>query len=145
MIKIYCDSGGYDRRLKKLNCQIELLNFDHGENKIRKIRSARPSAIEFDAPYVTYDDPRVIYDEGESEKLEKILSIIGRNNLFDAKHLDAAYKSGCDFFLSRDKDDILSNRNKLETELGYKIYHPDQEFEEFQKELCARSTVQAES
>ncbi len=134
MKKIYCDSGGYDPRLKKLVGQIEIVNFDHGENKIRATKNANPSAIEYDESYITYDDERVIYDERASEKFENILVIIGKSNLLDAKHLDAAYKNKCDYFFTRDKGDIINHREQLEKELGLKIYNPHQKFDDFLKD-----------
>ena len=135
MKKIYCDSGGYDPRLKKLGTQIEVINFDHGENKIGAVKSATPSAIEYDASYVTFDDARVTYDEGASEKFKYILNIVGKNNLTDAKHLDAAYKSKSDYFFTRDKGDIVSHREQIEKELRLKVLNPDQEFDNFLKDL----------
>ena len=106
MKKVYCDSGGYDPRLKKIVSQVEVINFDHGENKIGAAKSATPSTIEYDTPYVTFDDMRVTYDEGQSEKFECTLNIVGKINLIDAKHLDAACKSKCDYFFTSDKRDI---------------------------------------
>ncbi len=135
MKKVYCDSGGYDPRLKKLVEQVEVVNFDHGENKIKATKSATPSAIEYDASYASYDDARITYDEESSEKFESILNILGKNNLVDAKHLDAAYKSKCDYFFTRDKGDIINHREQIEKELGLKIYNPDKEFTDFLKNL----------
>lgn len=128
MVKAYCDSGGYDRRFKDLGEQVELVNFAHGENLIRATKTVAPSVAEYDSAYLTYDDEHVEYDQCGSEKFEKILVIVGKNNLTDAKHLDAAYKAGCEYFFTRDKGDIIDKRKQLEIELGFKIYNPVEEF-----------------
>lgn len=66
-----------------------------------------------------------------SNKYQEIQRVIGKQHEQDVKHLDAAYKSKCQCFLTRDKDDIYSKKAELEKLLGMKIYHTDDDWQSF--------------
>jgi hypothetical protein len=60
-----------------------------------------------------------------------ILEIVGGRNRRDALHTDSAYKSSCRAFFSRDRKDIISNRQALESLLGIRFFHPDDDWSAF--------------
>lgn len=133
-MKIYCEHGAFRPELHRLRGEgrLQIVNFPYDE-RTRRANMADPS----DA---TWDDlGRVVWDELEaswddfdaSEKYQEIETIIGRANDKDVKHVDAAYKSGCRCFFSRDKGDILSKKSKLEDLLGMKFFHPDEDWHSF--------------
>jgi len=100
------------------------------ENRNRRIKQrARPSKISADATFITADDGTFRISEAESEKYEDIRRIVGRNHEFDAGHIDAAYKTGCEFFFTTDKSDILGKAKQLEGLLGIKFLHPREDLE----------------
>jgi hypothetical protein len=147
MIKVYCDTGGYLKKLKELESKglISVHQFKY-ENRNNKIQSeVIPSDLsygdtlnysygELEKTIITYGDM-----ERKSGKLEAILSIVGNENKDDARHIDAAYLTGCSVFLTTDKNDIWSNRVKLKELLGISVFLPKLEWECFEtlvRESC---------
>lgn len=61
----------------------------------------------------------------------RIREIVGGHNEFDVRHIDSAYKTGCKYFFTRDKGDILRHRTKLNELLGIRFFHPDDDFADF--------------
>ncbi|MFQ5729709.1 MAG: hypothetical protein ACE5GN_05050 [Waddliaceae bacterium] len=137
MVNVYCEHGAFRKELKSLvdNGQINLIMFPY-ENKNKKIKDmSLPSEAEWsDLKNVTWDSaPRPWDDYGGSEKYHAIQHLLGKQHEKDVKHIDAAYKSKCQCFLTRDKGDILSKKYELENLLGIKIYHPDDDWVLFLK------------
>ena len=62
-------------------------------------------------------------DFTDSDLLPNITSIIGKTNRRDILHIDSAYKTGCQIFLTSDKKDIWSKRSDLEPLLSMKIFY----------------------
>ena len=128
MIKIYCDNGACPNELKTLQKKgsIELVMFKY-ENKNRHIKnSGQPSAATWnDMKNYTWDDvPGTWDDYNASDKYEEIVAIVAlENKRVDILHLESAYKTGVDAFITNDKDDILSYRDQLEKALGFRFFH----------------------
>ena len=137
MMKIYCGNGACPAELKELQKigAVELIMFKY-ENKNRHIKnSGQPSAATWkDLGNYTWNDvPGTWDDYRESEKYKEIINIIDlENKRVDILHLDSAYKSKADAFITNDKDDILSYRVELEKALGFKFFHTS-EIEELVK------------
>lgn len=135
MIKVYCDNGAFKKELISLEKQgvVEVVMFPY-ENLNRKIRSTGlPSEATFaDLDNFTWGTlPGTFGDYAGSDKYTAIMSIIGRQHRRDVLHLDSAYKSECRCFLTRDKTDIYANQEALSNLLGLKIYHSDDDWENF--------------
>jgi len=73
----------------------------------------------------------------ESDKHVEIERIIGRSNRRDVLHIDSAYRSGCVCFFTRDRGDILAKRTELESLLGIRFFHPDDDWDRFSDFLNA--------
>ena len=58
-----------------------------------------------------------------SDKFDEIQSIVGSSNMRDAKHLDSAYRAGCSVFLTSDKDDLWSKRERIRHSIGIAVLH----------------------
>jgi hypothetical protein len=145
MIRVYCDTGAFRSELVQLEQagRIAVHQFKY-ENQNRRIRlSAIPSDLRYDdlAHYtygelgttefqkdLTYDDLGL-----QSEKLNEILRIVGRQNRQDARHLDSAFMTACRAFLTSDKGDIWSKRCELKAFLGFSIFYVGTEWDDF---LC---------
>ena len=62
---------------------------------------------------------------------DRIRQIVGRQNDFDVRHIDSAYKTGCRFFFTKDKNNILRKRGELFSLLGVTFYHPEDDWADF--------------
>lgn len=126
-MKIYCDTGGYQKAFKTLqrNGLVELCTFQY-ENKNKHIAdSGIPSNATYaDLKNYSYSDlSEISYsDFSGSDKYTQILSILGLENRVDILHLDSAYKSQCEIFVTSDKHDILLKREELSKLLGMRIF-----------------------
>jgi hypothetical protein len=75
---------------------------------------------------LTWDDLKQV-----SALWPRIEEMLGPNCKVDAKHLDSAYLSKCDVFLTSDKDDIASRAADLEALLGFKVFHIQEDWNRF--------------
>ena len=133
MLKVYCERGAYREDLSVLERSglIKIVHYPYeGHNKKIKTR-ATPSVVTVDSTWVTCDDSTSIGEMSASDKFSEILSIIGSANEFDARHLDSAYKSGCDCFLTPDKQDISSKSENLGKLLSLRIFHSTHNWQDF--------------
>jgi hypothetical protein len=124
-LRVYCERGGYRRELRALEKAgaIQLVHFPY-EGRTRRVRTqANPSKITADCTHITFDSSVPIGSMTQSEKFQDILRIVGKDNEFDARHLDSAYKSGCSCFLTPDKRDISKKSAELEVLLGLKVFN----------------------
>ena len=126
---VYCEHGAIRPYLRKLASRgrIKLVHFPYDPNsRTRHLeREAACSEARWEDMNVTWDESDSTWkDCSASEKLPRIQELIGRENRRDALHLDSAYKSCCAAFITTDRD-ILDHRSKLETELGFRIFNPD--------------------
>jgi hypothetical protein len=144
MMRIYCEHSALSRRLKAhaRAGRIELVYFPVDPNSRTKhiAPTATPSQVE-------WDDLNVSWDEGKCQKpcpwdnlkgsslFAEILSVIGPQHRRDALHVDSAHKSGCPIFVTVDSD-ILGRRNQLQELLGIQFFHPDDDRDELNREIC---------
>lgn len=130
-MKIYCDNGACPDELKRLQKDgvVKLYMFKY-ENKNRHIKnSGKPSSATWaDMKNYTWNDaPGAWKDYKRSDKYNEIVAIVGlENKRVDILHLDSAYKSECDVFITNDKDDIWKYREKLQELLGLRVFHTSQ-------------------
>lgn len=132
MIKVYCDTGAFRKELKSIQ-QVEVIVFPY-ENRNRKTKSTGiPSAAQFtDLGNFTWGTlPGTFGEYKGSDKYDAIEKIIGIQNRRDVLHLDSAYKSECDCFFTCDKNDIYKNRLTLSNLFNLRIYHPDEDWQDF--------------
>lgn len=132
-MKVYCERGAYSPKLRDLekNGLITLIHFPYeGHNRNIK-QQAIPSVVTVDCTYITADSEIPISQCSESSKMESIRAIVGAQSEFDARHLDSVYKSECGCFLTPDKKDIADRAAPLEALLGFKVFHPPTQWEEF--------------
>ena len=131
MLTIYFDSGAYLKELKPYKNKVNFMSFkSENKNKNIKNKALPPSNM-------TWKDYKKMPPElhGEhtlgnltskdfdsSDKIEEIIKVVGAENKNDIWHLDSAYKSKCDLFLTSDKDDIYSKKDTLEPLLGFRIF-----------------------
>lgn len=126
-MKIYCDNGACPKELKQLQNKgvVELFMFPY-ENTNRHIKkSGLPSECGWsDLKNFTWDTlPNTWDDYSGSDKYQQIIQLIGlENKRLDISHLDSAYKSECEIFLTNDKDDIWIHRAELEDLLNIRIF-----------------------
>jgi hypothetical protein len=138
MIRVYCDTGGFDKRLLPLvqAGRIKLHTFKY-ENRNRQINAgAIPSDLRHDdAPTYTHDDLKrdeflrgLAFDDVRhalaTSKLDAIIGVLGKHRRTDAQHLDSACMTGCRAFLTSDKDIAGANRPRLEAITDMRIFRP---------------------
>jgi hypothetical protein len=127
-VKIYCDNGACPDELKQLQKDgvVGLYMFGY-ENKNRHINnSGKPSAATWaDTKNYTWNDvPGTWEAYNGSDKYSEIVATVGlANKRVDILHLDSAYKSKCDAFITNDKDDIWQHREQLQEQLGFRVFH----------------------
>ncbi|NJK94001.1 MAG: hypothetical protein HC905_02900 [Bacteroidales bacterium] len=85
----------------------------------------KPSGITADTTMITTDSTALISDTETSPIFGEILKIIGRVNKADIKHVDNAYKENCKIFITNDRNDIISKKEKLQELTGMKFFHSD--------------------
>ena len=131
-MKVYCDNGAYRKELRPLQeaGAADLFMFKY-ENKNRNVpNSGLPSKLQWrDLKNYTWDTiPAGRWDDfSGSEKFDQIVAIVGlANHRVDILHLDSAYKSGCEVFLTNDKGDIWSKKEELEPLLGMRIFNTEE-------------------
>ena len=126
-MKIYCDNGACPPELKKLqkNGIVTLVMFPY-ENKNKHIKEmGLPSKATWsDTNNLTWETiPGTWCDYTESDKYQEIVNIVKiENKRVDILHLDSAYKTGCEVFITNDKDDIYAHRKELEESLNLRIF-----------------------
>jgi len=145
-IKVYCERNAMPRWLRELQREgrIVLVWFPYDGHKQdpRGAQRATPSVVTCDSTLVTCDSTIPISEMVGSQRLDDIRRIIRRPNEKvvqapagligmhtegDARHLDSAYKSACQAFITADKGDILEHAAELELLLGFRLFHPDDE------------------
>lgn len=142
---VYCEGGAYVGIVKDLRRE-RLIKVIIGpydtQPKKKRFEPARPSLVTMDSTYFTCDNPTPISDLVESPKYEEILRIIGKQNRQDALHLDSAYKSHAQAFLTSDWQDVGRNRDELQKALGFPIFHMPKEAMAFESWVrCDRPSV----
>lgn len=145
-VKIYCDTGGYNKKLKELEIKygVKIYMFPY-ENINKKIHNngLPGSGItfkDFEKSPATVGDLRFC-DFKDSEVIDSIIEIVGAKNKQDIWHLDSAYKNDCHIFLTADKDDIYNHKQLLEPLLKFKIFLNNENLEEIENYIKVCSLV----
>ena len=132
-IKIYCDSGADITFLKEFFSVCEFIQFPYDSvhrPKNKKMDLTDPSDLAWQNAHLSWGESKFTWEDfSESDIFGKILAIVGANNRLDASHLDSAYKSGADVFLTSDKKDIFSKKYALEIVCKFKIFYTAEEKE----------------
>jgi hypothetical protein len=143
-MRIYCDTGAFREELHDLekSGRISLHQFRY-ENRNRKIRKAAiPSKTQYrDFENYTYGELENLNPDGPTtddvlvngigSKFSIIQEIIGAHNRRDAQHLDSAQMTKCKVFLTSDKKDIWSKKDKLLFATGLHIFLIPLEWNDF--------------
>ena len=136
MVRVYAEHSALTKRIRELkrHGKIELVHFpyDPGSRSRHLKQRAMPSAAQWrDLNMPISELPGTWDDYNGSEHLADIERLLGRGNRRDALHIDSAFKSACTAFLTRDSD-ILDKREHLESLLGIRFFHPDQDADLFE-------------
>jgi hypothetical protein len=107
---VYCEKGAYAPEVKRLwrAGRINLIHFPYDSEDRRwhdkqKIPFARPSLVTINTDELRITDPTAIQDTEGSDLYRQIARVLGKHpREFDVRHLDSAYKSGTDVFVTRD-------------------------------------------
>ena len=135
-MKVYCDTGAYSHDLRDMERlgEIKVFQFKY-ENKNKRIKNiATPSQPTWEQPKYSWSELGGLTwaDAGRrSKKWPEITTLIGASNKTDAQHLDSAFMSECEAFLTSDKGDIVAHAEKLQTMLGMKVFHVPNQWADF--------------
>ena len=66
-----------------------------------------------------------------SPHYEELLRIVGPSNAVDVQHLDSALSTGCDLFLTSDKDDLCSKAGAIQALTGLRVLHVREDWQRF--------------
>jgi hypothetical protein len=131
---IYLDGSVNVSGFKELHpyCKFLLSPYDSPSQRRSDVTwtLAVPSEVQWGDCNMSWKDIHFPWEEHKgSEKLQDIYSIIGADpqQRRDGLHLDSAYKSGVQVFLTSDKANIWNHRDQLEPLLGFRIFNPDVE------------------
>jgi hypothetical protein len=132
-LTVTLDSGVDYKRARKLEVEglieITMVNFENGrENRKAKVKQ-NPTAV---WDQTNWDE--MVWADEEDVFFEGLKTLLGANHIKDCIQLEAHHKSGRDYFVSEDKDDILSRKEELEELFGIKVLTLD-ELEEVIKSL----------
>lgn len=147
-VKVYVERNAMRDWLRILSREgrIVLMLFPYDGHNPPGVRRATAGLITCDSTWLDWSMDIPLSEGDPSEKFEEIRRIVRRDNEKrveaptgligvrtegDARHLDSAYKSGCRAFLTTDKGDILNHAPELEPLLGLRLFHPDQDRDQF--------------
>jgi hypothetical protein len=133
MVKIYCDSGADISSLKEFShCEFYQFPYGSEHRPKKKFKLAKPSKTQWRDMHIPWNELNNVTwnDFSESDIFLQIMNIIGKSNRRDVLHIDSAYKTGCQIFLTSDKGDIISKRTEIESLCSIKIFHSPSEIEE---------------
>jgi hypothetical protein len=135
-MRVYCEHSALHAKIRVLQRagRITLVGFPYDPNsRSRPIRQlALPSSAQIDDLNLPIGDMKFrIGEMVGSDKHVEIECIFGRSNRRDVLHIDSAYRSGCVCFFTRDRGDILAKRTELESLLGVRFFHPDDDWDRF--------------
>jgi predicted nucleic acid-binding protein len=140
-MKVYCEHGALSKSLRELQRKgfIELVHFpyDPDSRSGQLAMPELPSAAQWwDLKNLTWAElPGTFQDYSGSEHFTEILEILGSENRRDALHVDTAVKNGCSAFVTCDND-ILSQKGRLETALGIRFFHTENDRDELDRFIC---------
>jgi len=132
-VKVYLDSGVGKKAFNKDFSFCEFIRFPYDiGNRSKKAKKepllAKPSGVEWANNDLCLRECDFSWEEcAESEICMVICEIVGSQHKKDVLHLDSAYKSKVQIFLTCDND-IVSKRCQLEKICGFKIFNPVKEY-----------------
>lgn len=134
MLRVYCDTGGYDKRLKALVAEglIAITTYNY-ENATPSIKERAVGVMPtWKQAQLRWDDARGSWEQvgRETAIFAAVLDIVGKGNRTDAQHLAAAFNDSCAVFMTSDKDDIWSHRERLEGLLSLQVFHNPSELDD---------------
>jgi hypothetical protein len=135
VLRAYCEHGAVRRKLRHLQHEgrLILIGFPYDPNSRAKAIHwlASPSKTEIRDLNLSIGEMNFTLGQMVgSEKHSEIERIIGRGNRRDVLHIDSAYRSRCACFFTCDSD-ILAHRIDLESLLGIRFFHPDDDWDSF--------------
>lgn len=117
-ILIYRDSGANINFLKPYLQHIIVFQYPYdspNRSKKQKMELATPSQLTWADAHSTWKESNFKWGDCRKSKIfPDITKIIGNGNKQDILHVDSAYKTGCNIFLTSDKADIWTKRLELE-------------------------------
>ncbi len=119
IIKVTADSGASLRKLREVKNVVVVSAVDLENGKYNKIK---PKIGPVGVWGVSKWGDGSVW-AGNDCIFDDILKIVGKNNIQDARQLEAHHRSGNDVFVSEDRDDILSKRDELKV-LGIIVMSP---------------------
>ncbi len=131
----YLDSGANINCLKKHWKNLEFIRYPYdGDNRPKRENKkweplvAKPSCVKWKDDHLSWEEDCSTWAECTGSKIyPEICSVVGFQKEKDILHLDSAYKSKAQIFLTSDKGDIISKRNQLEKICVFKIFNPVKE------------------
>jgi|GEM_PF-1683398 len=132
-MKVYCEHHAFRPWLRDLQKRgkINLVLFPYDQRTRRIKEVATPSEATWEELNITWNEADFSWEEfSPSSHYSDICNIIGEENIRDVKHVDSAFKSGCQCMFTCDRD-ILSHSEELEELLNIKFFDPDKQREEF--------------
>lgn len=137
-IPIYVEHNAFRPWLRALEREsiVQVIRFPYdpdsrGNSPMRNV--AIPSRARWSDCNVTWEECAGLKwnDPAASNRFDAIARIIGQDDRHrcDVLHVDSAYKSGCRFFFTTDKGDVLAHRDSLSQMLGIRFFHPDEQSE----------------
>ncbi|RLB03798.1 MAG: hypothetical protein DRG50_09810 [Deltaproteobacteria bacterium] len=132
-MKVYCEHHALRQWLKDLQKEsriiLVLFPYDQRAKPIKEV--ATPSEATWEELKIPLNKLDFSWEEfSPSSRYSEICNIIGEENTKDSKHVDSAFKSGCQCMLTCDSH-ILSHSQELEKLLKIKFFHPDKHKEKF--------------
>lgn len=135
VLRAYCEHGALRRKLRHLqhDGRLILVGFPYDSSSRAKAihRLASPSKTQIGDLNLSIGEMNFPLNQMVgSEKHSEIERIIGHGNRRDVLHVDSAYRSRCACFFTCDTD-ILAHRIDLESLLGIRFFHPDDDWDSF--------------
>lgn len=124
MITVTADSGANLKLLKEIAAQklikVHVISLENGSGN--KIKEKLAPVMVWDVS--KWGDGSVM--AAEDNVFNEILEVVGNGNVQDARHLEAHYRAGNDYFVTEDHDDIISKKNKLFDQFSIKVVTSDE-------------------
>ena len=133
----YVDNGADIRCLKKYWEKLSFIRYpyDGGSRPARDKKKwepciAKPAGGAWKNAHTRWEENCFTWEEDVQSEIQKQISeIVGHQNEEDILHVDSAYKSKAEIFLTSDND-IFLKKDQLERVCGFKIFNSVKEFVE---------------
>ncbi len=129
-IRVYLDSGASLPKDLVAYCECYQFPYDSKHRaKKRSIALALPCELTWEEANCPWEEANFTFADAGYSVPEILKSLVGYGNKRDCKHLASAILMQCQIFLTSDKKDIWSHREKIEQEYGFKVIHFPKEIE----------------